>query len=119
MFDPIAYLMGAAAGGGGGGGGASLILDYKYTQPGGGPAYEYDRTITIQDAGSYLILATGYVSSLTVYINGTKDPNYFEKDIEYSYMYNAEKTLKAGDTVRISIASSGLTGVSIAIIKTA
>lgn len=118
MFDPVAYLMGAAAGGGGGGD-ASILLNYKYTQEEGDPGYEYDNTVTVQTAGRYLIVAAGYSTGLTVYINGTADPNYFEKGTDYAYMYNSEKALGAGDTVRIRITSSGATGVSVTVIKTA
>ena len=91
---------------GGGGGGVTALIDEEKKQD-SGSTLTLDRTATITNAGYYYVIAFGYATSLSVYINGTAQTLDYQYSTDYINAYAKKVALNANDTVRIYTYGSG------------
>ena len=97
------------------GGGSILLADNKYQTSGSG--YIYDKTISIQEAGTYTIVVQAYTTNLTVKINDVDQALTMVVYSDYTRLYRATVSLSAGDVIDIYAQSSGNSTVTAFIIK--
>lgn len=96
-------------------GGNILLADNAYQTSGSG--FIYDKTISIQEAGTYTIGVQAYTSNLTVKINDVAQALTMEVSGDYTRLYSATVSLSAGDVIDIYATSSGKSTVTAFIIK--
>lgn len=94
----------------GAGGGDEVILDYFEDFISSSGAHSYTNTITISEAGTYMILIGGFLTTATVKINDVTQSNTFDDSGAFVHYYHeSQKELSAGDVIDISLSSSGKT----------
>jgi hypothetical protein len=93
----------------------NVVLAEEQHQSGG--TFSYSKNITITEAGTYIILAMGYLDTLSIKINGVDQSAAFRYSPDYIWVFNSSVTLSVNDVIAITSSSTGYSAIVVSITK--
>jgi len=102
----------------GGVGGDMVMFNETYLRTeSGGDAVSFEKSYTVEDAGTYQIVFCGYSSPLTLKINNITESMDISSASYYTYCYMHNKQLAVGDVISFTGSATGKAYILAQVVK--